>query len=73
MKRIITFLFALIMIFSMAISAFALTPKWEYQGIKLPQIKPNTSFVQGAISKWFETNPINLPNISFEFTSPVLK
>lgn len=72
MKRIVILLFVLIMIFSMAVSAFALTPRWEYKPPKLPQIKPDTSFVQGAISKWFVENPIDLPPIKIEFTSPTL-
>lgn len=73
MKRIVIFLFILIMIFSMAVSAFALTPRWEYKPVKIPQIKPNTSFVQGAVSKWLIENPIDLPPIKIEFTSPTLK
>ena len=72
MKRIVILLFVLIMIFSMAVSAFAITPRWEYKPIKIPQIKPDTSFVQDAISKWLIENPIDLPPIKIEFTSPTL-
>lgn len=68
MRKIIVFILTLALIASMAVSAYAVTPKWEYKPVKLPQIKPNTSFVQGAVANWFKTNPIKI-----SFTMPVLK
>ena len=68
MKKIIVFILTLALILAMSVPAFAVTPKWEYKPVKLPQIKPDTSFVQGAVSNWFKTNPIKI-----SFTMPVLK
>jgi hypothetical protein len=68
MRKIFAILLAVMLIASMAVSAYAVTPKWEYKPVKLPQIKPDTSFVQGAVANWFKTNPIKI-----SFTMPVLK
>lgn len=73
MRKIFAILLAVMLIASMAVSAYAVTPKWEYKPVKLPQIKADTSFVQGAIAKWLIENPIDLPDIKISFTSPVLK
>lgn len=73
MRKIIVFILTLALIASMAVSAYAVTPKWEYKPVKLPQVKADTSFVQGAISKWLIENPIKLPDIKISFTMPVLK
>ena len=72
MKKIIMFVLVVALIAAMAIPAFAVTPRWEYKPVKLPQIKPDTSFVQSAVSKWFKTNPIELPAINIKFTSKTL-
>ena len=68
MKKIIMFVLVMALILAMSVPAFAVTPRWEYKPVKLPQIKPDTSFVQGAVSNWFKTNPIKI-----SFTMPVLK
>ena len=68
MRKIIVFILTLALIASMAVSAYAVTPKWEYKPVKLPQIKPDFGFVQGAVAKWFIENPIKI-----SFTMPVLK
>lgn len=68
MKKIIMFVLVMALILAMSVPAFAVTPKWEYKPVKLPQIKPDTSFVQGAVSNWFKTN-----HIKISFTMPVLK
>ena len=68
MKKIIVFILTLALILAMSVPAFAVTPRWEYKPVKLPQIKPDTSFVQGAVANWFKTNPIKI-----SFTMPVLK
>ena len=70
MKKIIAFLFALIIILSMAIQAFALTPKWEYKAIKLPEIKVENIIPQSFWDNYFKENPLN---IKISFTSPSLK
>ena len=72
MKKLLALVLAILIVLAMAVPAFAATPKWEYKPVKLPQIKPDTSFVQGAISKWFKENPIDLPAINISFTSSVL-
>lgn len=68
MKKIIMFVLVMALILAMSVTAFAVTPRWEYKPVKLPQIKPDTSFVQGAVANWFKTNPIKI-----SFTMPVLK
>lgn len=72
MRKIITFILALVLIVSMTVTTFAATPKFEYKPVRLPQIKPDTSFVQDAVSKWFKTNPIDLPDINISYISPTL-
>lgn len=68
MRKILAILLIVLLIAAMTVPAFAVTPKWEYKPVKLPQIKPDTSFVQDAVSNWFKTNPIKI-----SFTMPVLK
>ena len=68
MRKIFAILLAVMLIAAMSVTAFAVTPKWEYKPVKLPQIKPDTSFVQGVVANWFKTNPIKI-----SFTMPVLK
>ena len=68
MRKIIMFVLVMALILAMSVPAFAVTPRWEYEPVKLPQIKPDTSFVQSAVSNWFKTNPIKI-----SFTMPVLK
>ena len=70
MRKIIIFVLIVAMIAAMSVTTFAVTPKWEYKPVKLPQIKPDTSFVKGAVANWFKTNPIDLP--AFSFTSKTL-
>lgn len=67
MRKIIIFVLIVALIAAMSVTAFAVTPKWEYKPVKLPQIKPDTSFVQGAVANWFKTNTIKI-----SFTMPVL-
>ena len=70
MKRIVIFLFVLIMIFSMAVSSFAINPKWEYKAVKLPEIKVENIIPQNFWDNYFKENPLN---IKISFTSPTLK
>lgn len=72
MRKIIVFILTLALIAAMSVTAFAVTPKWEYKPVKLPQIKPDTSFVQGAVAKWFKEHPIDLPAIDISYTRPTL-
>lgn len=72
MRKIIIFLLVVALIVAMSVTAFAVTPRWEYKPVKLPQIKPDTSFVQGAISRWLIENPIDLPAINITYTRPAL-
>ena len=72
MRKIIVFVLIMALIVALAVPAFAVTPKWEYKSVKLPQIKPDTSFVQGAVSKWLKTNPIEMPDLKISFTSKTL-
>ena len=72
MRKIIVLLLTVALLAALSVPAFAVTPKWEYKPIKLPQIKPDIGFVQSAIAKWLIENPIDLPDIKITFTSPTL-
>ena len=67
MRKIFAILLAVMLIAAMTVSAYAVTPKWEYKAVKLPEIKPDTSFVQSAVANWFKQNPIKI-----DFTSTKL-
>ena len=72
MRKIFAIILVVALIAAMAIPAFAVTPAWEYKPAKLPQIKIGNGFIQGAVSNWFKTNPIDLPAINITYTSPTL-
>lgn len=65
MRKIIVFILTLALIVSMAVSAYAVTPKWEYTPVKLPQIKVTIKIPESVFDNWFKEHPIT-------FTSPVL-
>jgi hypothetical protein len=69
MRKIITFILALVLIASLAVTSFAATPKWEYKPITLPQIKVSIKIPDSVFDNWFKDHPLNL-NISF--TAPTL-
>ena len=69
MKRIITFLFVLIMVFTMAVSAFAYTPKFEYKPVALPEIKVSIKIPDKVFTDWFKEHPLDL---KINYTSPTL-
>lgn len=73
MKKIIMFVLVMALILAMSVPAFAVTPRWEYKPVKLPEIKVQPNFVENIVNNWFKTNPIDLPAINISFTSPVLK
>ena len=65
MRKIIIFLLTVAMIVTMSVTAFAVTPKWEYKPVKLPQIK--VKIPESVFTDWFKENPIKI-----SYTSPVL-
>lgn len=69
MRKIITFILALVLIASLAVMSFAATPKWEYKPTALPQIKVSIKIPDSVFDNWFKDHPLNL-NISY--TSPTL-
>ena len=62
MRKIIAILLAVMLIASMSVTAFAVTPKWEYKAVKLPEIKFTS--VENIVSNWLKQNPIKI-----DFTS----
>ena len=70
MKRIITFLFALIMIFALATPALAVTPPLQMPNLpKVPEIKFEFKFLNGFWDKYWDEHP--LPDIEIpESTEP---
>lgn len=67
MRKIITFILALVLIASLAVTSFAVTPKWEYKPVKLPQIKVSIKIPDSVFDDWFKDHPIKI-----SYTSPTL-
>lgn len=65
MRKIFAILLAVMLIASMSVTAFAVTPKWEYKPVKLPQIKVSVKIPDKVFADWFKEHPIH-------FTAPVL-
>ena len=65
MRKIIAFILALVLIASLAVTSFAVTPKWEYKPVKLPEIKVSVKIPDSVFDNWFKEHPIR-------FTAPVL-
>ena len=65
MRKIIVFVLIVAMIAAMSVTTFAVTPKWEYKPVKLPQIKVSIKIPDSAFENWFKEHPIS-------FTAPVL-
>lgn len=65
MRKIITFILALVLIASLAVTSFAVTPKWEYKPVKIPEIKVSVKIPDKVFTDWFKEHPIR-------FTAPVL-
>lgn len=58
MRKIIVFILTLALLVAMSVTAFAVTPKWEYKAVKLPEIKFTS--VENIVSNWFKQNPIKI-------------
>lgn len=69
MRKIIVFILTMALIVSMAVSAYAVTPKWEYKPVVLPKIKVSIKIPDSVFDNWFKDHPLNL-NLSF--ASPTL-
>ena len=65
MRKIIIFVLIVAIIAAMSVTTFAVTPKWEYKPVKLPQIK--VKIPDSVFTDWFKENPIKI-----NYTSPVL-
>ena len=66
MRKIIIFVLIVAMIAAMSVTAFAVTPKWEYKPVKLPEIKVSVNIPDKVFTDWFKDHPII-------FTAPTLK
>lgn len=64
MRKFFAILLAVMLIASMAVSAYAVTPKWEYKAVKLPEIKFTS--VENIVSNWFKQNPLD---VKIDFTN----
>lgn len=65
MRKIIVFVLVVALIAAMTVTAFAVTPKWEYKPVKLPQIKVSIKIPDKVFTDWFADHPIS-------FTAPTL-
>jgi hypothetical protein len=66
MRKIIAILLAVMLIASMTIPAYAVTPKWEYKAVKLPEIKVSIKIPDSVFDNWFKEHPLN---IKIDFTN----
>lgn len=69
MRKIIVFILTLALVVSMAVTSFAVTPKWEYKPVKLPQIKVSIKIPDKVFDDWFNEHPLDL---KISYTSPTL-
>ena len=67
MRKIIVFVLIVAMIAAMSVTTFAVTPKWEYKPVKLPEIKVSIKIPDSVFTEWFKENPIKIT-----YTSPLL-
>ena len=58
MRKIFAILLTVMLIAAMVIPAFAVTPKWEYKAVKLPEVKFTS--VENIVSNWLKQNPIKI-------------
>ena len=65
MRKIIVLLLVMALTTAMSVTAFAVTPRWEYNPVKLPQIKVSVKISDKVFADWFKEHPIR-------FTAPVL-
>lgn len=65
MRKIIVLLLVVALIAAMSVTAFAVTPRREYNPVKLPQIKVFVKTHDKVFADWFKEHPIR-------FTAPVL-
>ena len=65
MRKIIVFVLVVALIAAMSVTAFAVTPRWEYKPVKLPQIKVSVKIPDKVFTDWFKDHLIR-------FTAPVL-
>lgn len=59
MRKIFAILLVITLIASMAVSAYAVTPKWEYNPAKLPEIKVSIKIPDKVFDDWFKEYPLD--------------
>lgn len=59
MRKIFAILLAMMLIASMAVSAFAVTPTVKYTPVKIPEIKVSVKIPNNVFDSWFKENPLN--------------
>lgn len=60
MRKILAILLAVMLIAAMAVSAFAVTPKFEYKPVKIPEIKVSVKIPNSVFDNWFKEHPLNI-------------
>jgi hypothetical protein len=60
MKKIFIFMLVMFLIASMTVPAFAVTPKWEYKAVKIPEIKVSVKIPDSVFDNWFKEHPIKI-------------
>lgn len=60
MRKIFAIILAVMLIASMAVSAFAVTPNFEYKPVKIPEIKVSVKIPNSVFDNWFKEHPLNI-------------
>ena len=59
MRKIIVLLLVMALIAAMSVTAFAVTPRWEYNPVKLPEIKVSVKIPDKVFADCFKDHPIH--------------
>ena len=67
MRKIFAIILVVALVICMAIPAFAVTPRFEYKAVKIPEIKVSIKIPDIVFDNWFNEHPIKI-----SYTSPKL-
>jgi hypothetical protein len=67
MKKILVFMFVMVLIVTMTVPAFAVTPTFKYNPVKIPEIKVSVKIPDKVFDDWFKEHPIKIT-----YTHPTL-
>lgn len=69
MRKFIAFILAVLIVMSMAVSAYAVTPPLRVPSIKIPDISSSVQIdTKPAVDAWFDQHPIKIDWTKFDFS-----